>query len=214
RARIAIAGVVPEPDIVVVAGEKSLRTARRSGYGDRVLRAHNLDYDIFLRFAQDRSASAGRRLVFLDQDLCFHPDFIYTKTPFVVTPEQYFPRIRDGLRRMASVFGLEPCVAAHPRASYRRSESDYFGGIPIEYGRTAELIGAAGLVVCHNSAAIQLAVLFGKPIVFITTNQLAASDLGRYVDHFAAVLGKRVINLDSDLDTVDWDRELAVDHDR
>jgi len=66
-------------------------------------------------------------------------------------------------------------------------------------------------VVCHDSTAIQLAVLFGKPLIFLTTGELAASFEGQSIVAFASEFGKSAINVERDLHNVDWKKELDID---
>ena len=88
---------------------------------------------------------------------------------------------------------------------------NYFEGLQVEYGKTAELIRDCSAVVCHDSTAIQFAVLFGKPVIFVTTDELIPCYEGRSIAKVAAELGKTPINLDADLRTVDWRDQLRVD---
>jgi len=206
-----VAGSLVKPGLIVVSGDRSIADATRLWPDVELVRAHNLDYDLYLGLVQTEARSRARYALFLDQDLCGHSDFVYQGVPFAATPERYYPGIRRGLRKISEDLGLEVRVAAHPRASYRRAGSDPFGGLPIEHGRTAELIRDSQVVVCHHTTAIQLAVLFGKPIVFLTTAQLEASVAGRLIALFAAELGKAAISVDGDLDRVDFRRELGVD---
>ncbi len=198
------------PGLFVVSGEKSIPDA---GHDHEILKAHNLDYDTYLKLNNSMAGSIGNYAVFIDQNYCFHPEYILQNTPCLVTPEKYFPAICNGLRKISDVFAMDLRVAAHPRASYQQ---DYFAGIPVEYGGTAELIRNCKIIVCHDSTAIQFAVLFGKPVIFVTTDELDsifmdASLKKESIAIFATELGKSVINLDHDLDGVDWQNELRVD---
>lgn len=199
----------------VVSGDSSI--AAEVGKSDhRTIRAHNLDYDIYLRMKQSIDRSPGEYAVFVDQDYCFHPEYLYQDSNVRVTSERYFPVICAGLRTISRALRLDLRIAAHPRAGYHHRAANYFEGIPIEYGNTAELICNCKVVVCHDSTAIQLAVLFLKPVIFITTDQLNAvffdsSFKSESIRTFAAALGKSVINLDRDLNSVDWANELSVD---
>jgi hypothetical protein len=68
------------------------------------------------------------------------------------------------------------------------------------------------VVVCHDSTAIQFGVLFGKPLIFVTTDELLLAYEGRSIAKVASELGKSPINLDrADLQDVDWQSELEVD---
>lgn len=202
------------PGLVIVAGRKSYEAALRGGHGERILAAHNLDYDLFLELRgrlPGATTSSRPYAVFLDQNICFHPEFAFENLTPYVTAGRYFPTVCRGLRAMGTALGLDVRIAAHPRATYAQHQTDYFEGIPVESNRTAELIRNCAVVVCHSSTALQFAVLFEKPVVFTTTDELAASLLGEYVAKFARVLGKSVVNLDTDLSRVDWRNELRID---
>lgn len=194
------------PKLIVVSGNKSIQPV---GCTAELIKAHNFDYDIYLRIKNSSDFSAGGYVVFIDQNYCFHSDFVCDDTHYPATPENYFPSVSNALRKISDALGIESCIAAHPRSSYQ--DHDYFDGVPIKYGATAELIRDCSLVLCHNSTAIQFAVLFEKPIIIATTDELDASVWGASIAGFASVLGKTVINIDRDLDKVDWYKELHVD---
>lgn len=197
------------PGLVVVSGEKSIHSI---GYACELIKAHNLDYDIYLQLKKSINLLGRGYAVFIDQDYCFHSDRIYTGDPAPTTPEKYFPAVCDALLRISDALEIALCVAAHPRSSYQQKDQAWFEGIPIEYDKTAKLIRDCTIVVSHDSTAVQFAVLFGKPIAFVTTDELNASDSGASIACFASVLGKSVINIDRDLDKVDWNNELCVDY--
>ncbi len=199
-----------KPGLIVAAGEESLRRFARWA-GCDVVRAHNLDYDIYLRLRAEAPAVPAQFAVFLDQDLCYHPDYAYDKIPVYVTPDEYFPAMRRGLRRVAAEFGLDVRVAAHPRSSYERRAAGLFGEAVLTRGVSAALIRDCRVAIGHFSGVIQMAVLFDKPVIFFTTNQLRQSPLGSTVEKFAAELGKSVIDLEGNLDAVNWQQELVVD---
>jgi hypothetical protein len=196
------------PGLAIVSGEVSSRAVMRSC---EILRVHSFDYDIYLQLAKVSSPPEKEYAVFIDQDLCFHSDFIYEKVPFVVTPEKYFPAICNALNRISRCLQVGILIAAHPRSSYEQRRLDCYPGFSIVRGRTAELIGRSALVICHDSTAIHFAVLFGKPMVFVTTNQLIPTYEGRSVAQAAAEFGKIPINLDEDLQRVDWREQTWVD---
>jgi hypothetical protein len=130
---------------------------------------------------------------------------------FWTTPERYFPAICRGLRSIARALGLDVRIAAHPRAVARDIVQDHFEGIPVEFGSTAEAVRDSTVVICHDSTAVQYGVLFEKPMIFLTTDELNASFAGGSIARFAAEVGKPVFNVDGDLTGVDWQRELVVD---
>jgi hypothetical protein len=196
-------------DWAVISGTESMALAR-SSLG--VVKAHNFDYDIYLKLMRSAPVGAEDYIVFIDQDYCFHLEFVYMNTPAVVTAERYFPAICNALEAISAALGLEIRIAAHPRASYGQRQEPFFRKFRMERGRTAEMIKGCRAVVCHDSTAIQYAVLFGKPTIFVTTDELSRAYEGRSIEKAAAALGKRPINLDRiDPRAVDWRAELTID---
>lgn len=197
---------INKPGFGVVSGAESFQAVQSAR---KLIYAHNLDYDIFLRIEHVSNLPQNKYIVFIDQDNCFHSDFLYSNVVSPVSPETYFPAVVGVLRKVAESLGTSIRVAAHPRSSYLHSKQDFFDGLPIFYGSTAELIRDAEAVVAHDSTALQFAVLFQKPILFVTTDELNALCDG--IQSFASELGKNAINIDRDISTVDWQMELIVD---
>jgi hypothetical protein len=196
------------PGLAIVSGEILSPAVMQSR---EILRVHSFDYDIYLQLAKVSNPPEREYAVFIDQDLCFHSDFIHQKVPFVVTPEKYFPAICNALNCISRCLQVEIVIAAHPRSSYEQRRLDCYPGFSIERGRTAELIGRSALVICHDSTAIHFAVLFGKPMVFVTTDELIPTYEGRSIAQAAAEFGKIPVNLDEDLQRVDWREQTSVD---
>jgi hypothetical protein len=205
---IRLAASLIRPGLIVASGEKSLSLADHS---QAIISAHNFDYDIYLKLRESCGSASERYAVFLDQNICFHPEYVYLNIPFYATPERYFRTICNGLRTIADTLGTPMRIAAHPRLSRQKRYIDYFEGIPVEYGKTAELIANCAFVVCHFTTAVQFAVLFRKPVIFVTTDELFSSAAEKYIEKFAASLGKAVINLDGGLEEVDWPNEIQID---
>ena len=66
-------------------------------------------------------------------------------------------------------------------------------------------------MVGHNSTSLQLAILFNKPVIFLTTNELKLNNIGAHISVMASMFGKKEINIDNDLSDMDWQKELFVD---
>lgn len=197
--------------ITVVSGNQSLSESQSGYTGRDIIKAHNFDFDTYLNLSKLNSIPANCNAVYIDQDLCFHPDNYYDSAAGYVTPDKYFPTICQSFESITSYTGVQIKIAAHPRSAYPSHKVKVFGDIPTEYGKTTELIYNAKFIMCHFSTAIQLGVLFKKPIIFITTDELELSFISSYIRKIAGLLGKRVINLDSDLSIVNWEKELEVD---
>jgi hypothetical protein len=195
--------------LAIVSGEQSIADVKHRG---EMIRTHNFDYDIYLALIRSPPTTAGRYAVFIDQDYCFHPEYLYQSIPPLATPEKYFTALCTGLKIIAEALKVQVRVAAHPRATYQQRGLDFFEGFAVEYGKTAELIRGCEAVICHDSTAVQFAVLFAKPVIFVTTDELTITNEGQSIVKIAAELGKSPVNLDgTDLPAVDWRKEMQVD---
>jgi len=208
-----ITDILIEPTLQVITGQSSLNEAMKVAKKRAIIKAHNFDYDIYLSIKNNcvRTDAPGRYAVFIDQNLCAHPDFIFQNDPYYTSPTQYFPALRKGFVKISGALNLALTIASHPRTPIQSAVVDNFTGYAVEYGKTAELIANCECVIGHYSTAIQFAVMFGKPIIFITTDELNSSPGKKYIEKYAHALGKKVINLDNNLDGVDWQIELEID---
>jgi hypothetical protein len=198
------------PSLIVVSGEKSIRSNPPIG-GQEIIKAHNFDYDIYLNLVKSPVTFGASYGLFVDQDLCFHSDYLYSNLKPFVTPAKYFSSLSRGLKRISKALETEIQIAKHPREGWTHVAADYFEGLTICSGSTMELISQAKFVVGHYSTVLQVAVLFKKPLIFVTTEELRNTTGGSHTEIRANILGKQAINLDGDLNQVDWEKELFID---
>lgn len=203
-------GVRPA-SFAVAAGTRSVPSrspARPFDETTTLIWAHAFDYDAYLteRRAPARPASIA---VFLDEYLPFHPDFVFAGRRAPEAPGDYFEKLRGFFSELEAQLQLSVVVAAHPRADYDR-QAAWFGDRLVVKGQTPSLVRTANVVIAHASTAINLAVLFEKPVIFVTTDKIAADALvGPNIDAFSGALRKLPINLDR-REPVRWSEELSV----
>lgn len=175
----------------------------------RVLFIHTLDYDVYLR-AKAAPGEISDTAVFLDQYLPYHPDQLYFLVEYPVTPERYYPNLRRFFESLRLRSGLTTVIAGHPKSEYEK-HPECFPGFEVYRDRTAEMVKTSRLVIAHGSTAINLAVLFRKPILFVTTDELERSAIRDHIHALAGWLGKKVINVDGPLEEIDLNAEQVVD---
>src|SRR5208282_2733910 len=95
-----------------------------------------------------------------------------------------------------------------PRASYGE-RPECFGGRSAKQGQTADLVRDAGFVLTHASTAINFAVLYEKPVIFITTDAVENSPEGLHVHANAEELSKPVLNISRSF-SLDWPMEMTA----
>jgi hypothetical protein len=176
--------------------------------GPRMVWTHSLDYDLFLE------AGAPRRIetpyaVFLDEFLPYHPDYLIEKDMDPrLDPLAYYADLNRFFDQVERQTGLAVIVAAHPRSRYE-DMPDLFQGRRWEKDRTVELVRDASLVMAHGSTSVNFAVLYRKPLAFLTTRKDVSYE-GGYLWNMARLLGRRTFYIDRAGD-FSWDRVRTVD---
>lgn len=177
-----------------------------------ILWIHTLDYDTFLRLRNSKADSDPNQGVFLDEYVPFHPDFDIIGEEPLVSPEEYYQKICSFFSYLEKHHKTRIVIAAHPRSDYEHLP-DFFNGRLVIKGRTAELVQQSGFVITHASTSINYAILFQKPILFLTMNQLkqetSSCRIGYILETICSILGKKPIGLDLPY-LVDWDDEMMV----
>jgi len=124
------------PDYLVVGGLNSIKKFDKEKTS--LIKAHNLDYDFFIKEKQIASNKDCNFLVFLDEDGPYHSDFIRFGIESYIKPKNYYPVIDLGLIKIAKLLKLNIKIAAHPRSSYSTKKIKYKH--PIIENNTFELI--------------------------------------------------------------------------
>jgi len=192
--------------LCLLGGEKSFTRKQEVGEKTELLWIHTYDYDVYL--GSKNKSTATNTAVFIDNYLPFHPDYLFTGRKHM-NPDDYYPLLNRFFEYFEDKSGLEVIIAAHPRSHYDKS-TDYFNGRKVIRGATAELVRDAKCVILHTSTAINFCVLFKKPMIFITTDELKNHLLGRRTEVTAPYFGKTPINISGEL-SVDFNKELVAD---
>lgn len=174
----------------------------------KVIKAHALNYETVLGISTDREElfpgqHSGGYIVFLDQALVDHPDYsvIHNRVEGKAPPasaERYYASMRRFFDMLERQTGHKVVVAACPKANYDPVDNPFRR--LMYYGETAYLSKHAEFVVCTTTTAISFAVVYDKPVLFITTDEVESnrSLLGDTLRMMSSLRGKR-INVD-DLD--------------
>ena len=157
----------------------------------------DFDYDIYLQEKNDDEieCQTSNVAVFFDEYGPFHPDYVLENIEPCTKPETYYPLLCEFFDYIEENLDLRVVVAAHPRSRYEK-HPDYFQNRELVYGKTAQLTKDCRLVLLHCSTAINFAVLFNKPILFIITDDLKK----KYESQIQAMrryLGAPLVDLDA-----------------
>lgn len=188
------------PDLALLAGTESRNHFTRRAR--HILWVGSQDYHIYRRLpagAQD-GLPGGRYAVFIDDNMPYASDWTVLGLPAPVTPQRYYPAMRRVLASLENLWGMPVVVASHPSSLHDLRVLSGFGKHRLVHGRTAELVRNAQAVILHGSTAVSFAVLACKPMLFLSSGELARSTSGLHVRTMAAELGCSLLDIDGEND--------------
>lgn len=163
------------------------------GRETKIIRTHTMDYDIFLK--NDSISLPYKYVVFLDEFMPFHPDYEIMKYENTVNPESYYGSLNKFFSYIEEKFGHKVVIAEYPISDGK----DYFNGRLAIKGKTCGLVKCAEFVISHGSTSLNFAVLYDKPVILITTDELVNSYIGNAMRKMTKGLGVHINNIDEKL---------------
>jgi len=162
-----------------------------------VVKVHSFDYDLYLQHKSER-CSDKPRIVFLDEFFPLHPEFAMFRKKVPIEIERYYDLLCQFFSYLEQKTGFEVIIAAHPKSNYE-TRMDYFKGRTCVKGQTVQLVKESKLVMCHASTAINFAVLFHKPLLFVTFHDFDGTIWGERIEAMAQFFSKKPVHIDREV---------------
>lgn len=165
-----------------------------------IINSHTYDFDLYLKEQLTSSRIVeGEYLLFLDNYLPFHPDILTTKIKSPVTPDLYHNCLNNFFNYLENLTGKEVVVAAHPKSNYS-VEFNPFNCRKHYKNVTPNLVKYSSLVISTFSTSINFAILWEKPLLFISTDELQSNFFyNKVIKSFSNSLGLGVLNISENL---------------
>ncbi len=175
-------------------------------FAGKVIKGHALDYDLFLNEKKNKKKSLNSPyILFLDENNPFHSDWDIQKVKNPFDANIYFKELNLIFKKISNNLKLDILIQAHPKANKKQLEKYY--NFPLSNSNTASSIKNADLILAHSSTAIQLAVLYKKPIILIETSEIKKHKACRdYLNRYISLLGVSKI----DKENVNFIKEIPV----
>jgi hypothetical protein len=183
------------PQIALLSGGAGLNDPVAAAVPHKIW-AHSFDFDIYLELRSQAQSTSAPYAVFLDEDMIYHSDYDHLGIEPPTTEAAYYGPMKSFFKRLEQQIGMPVVIAAHPRSRYDLRPHLWNGHATIR-GRTAELVRDATLVLCHLSTSVGLAVLWHKPVITLTTNDIRLSYWGDAIALMSKALGAPLINVDA-----------------
>ena len=184
------------PNFIIMGGEKSYKSNRYlKNSSTKIIKSHALDYDLYLNEEDKKSERIvnGDYAVFLDEFICFHPDNYEMNIKQDCSSEDYYPDINRFFDKVESEFDTKVVIAVYPRSDYQ-SRGNLFNTRQCVINETINLVKYSKFVIGHASTSTNFAILYNKPMVFITSHKYEVR-YNNKINYMASVLGKKPINI-------------------
>lgn len=184
-----------QPAKVIFTSKTKLSSGRRAlvGKNTKILYADSADYRTAMALP-NTSLSDEKYAVFIDQFLPYHPDFKSNYTYNLFQAKDYYKELNRFFKTFTQQTGLKVIVAAHPRR-LNKYDNDFNSDIQLFYNKTGHLVKNAEMVLLHYSTAVNFAVIFKKPMLFIDSNLFKGIDVFLYTRAFSKLFNSTIINM-------------------
>lgn len=196
----------PPPDLVLGSGSYTMRDVAP---GVPIIWAHSFDFEKAKNEQRVGLVDGGTGTVFLDQNLGYHPDQLHSGLKSPVDADRYYAALLASFDRIEGVLRYPITIAIHPKSSFDDPIA-IFGHRPTIRMSTQALIRSSELVVCHASASLSYAVIWRKPVLFMTSDELEKCDYKVHIDEMARILQRPIFNIDRFHEVTDEELQLAI----
>jgi hypothetical protein len=204
-----ISKLIPDqsPDYALVAGD-AWKSNQRFVSAKIKLPAHSFDYEVYINKRVGVPILSSKYAVYLDETIVGHEDNEELGLPQPASIKNFYTSLKLYFDSFETKTGLKVVIAAYPSADIEKI-SQLFGGRKVFIGVTAELIRDSSLVFAHASTAISYAILWSKPLVFLTSDEIIKSWYQPWIDSSRLTLDANLVNIDhfrTDLSNEIWNK--------
>lgn len=179
-------------------GSKVFAKGPLIGSGTVLKRLPSADYDFFSSIKEKEVTQ--EYVLFLDQYLPFHPDFVNSQHKSNLSIDVYYSELRQTFDQIEEKTGKKVVIGAHPKAYYHDKEH-LFGNRKIFHNvNSFDLVRKAEVILMHFSMGVSMPVLFDKPILFLTSDSFSGTYFDVCTRNLAKWFGTKPINMTDKID--------------
>ncbi len=184
---------LPSPYFFFSSGDLGKKLALERGRTP-IIEAHNLDYDNYLEIKNIQKLHNNEDyIVYLDQYFENSIDIKMENLKFNKSSE-FKNKLINFFNFCKEKYSYEIVVAGNPRREY---DSNYFSPYKLIHDKTSELIQNSKMILAHNSTAIQIAILFNKPIILLTSDEIEKiPEINEQIEAFSKELNINILKLE------------------
>jgi len=175
----------PQYDLLLASGTASSRSGTRGSRSITHVAAPDLEAMMLSTVAPNQGY-----LLFIDEALSDSNDYALTGRETPISPQVYYPWLRDKLTHIASEFNLPLKIALHPDSSKNLTFfSELFSDTELISGSSVDMLKGSSCVVYHSSTLALLCASTGVPSISIIPPLNRFSSRRLVMKAFAVALG-------------------------
>ncbi len=161
----------------------------------KVIETHSWDYDIALRNKNSQNDISQRKFaVFIDQNIFLHPDVEVMGLCLELSEKKYYEELNNLFDLLEKKYNIDIIIAAHPTAD-KRLYAEKFNNRRVYQESTCKLIKYSEFTIAHYSTAITFAIIYNKPLLFLTSNEIEKTFMNGYIKSFSRTTNQPLINV-------------------
>ena len=179
----------PKSDFICISGEQGGFEIYKTGI-KKIFFPH-FDYLLLKKEKKDYNFKENY-FVYLDQNIQFSHDrkLVNFKSNF----SKFENEINNFLFLLKKKFKTKIIIASHPKRDLSK-ETILTRNWKMVKGNTSKLVSKSNLVIAHDTMSVNYAVLWSKPLIFLTTDQLEKSNYSDSINNYSRYFNKSKINV-------------------
>ena len=197
KQKVCLSFLQKKPKIIFATCFRSYLDLKQKFKDSKIFKINSYDFDIYIK-SKNKKPSNKNNILFIDQVMEGNFDYRLGKgKASLVKKDNYWENLEILFNKVIQKFpSYKFFIASH----HRRNEKN----LPVKkkfiFDKTRELIRNSKLVFCHNSNAINFAVLYMRPIILIDMDlfKFNAYEVVENIRSFSRELGLKIININKD----------------
>lgn len=162
----------------------------------KIIYFHSVDYDNFLRIKRKSIKNNNRYIVFIDENVPDHDDYQISNFKSPIDGKIYYNLLNIFFDKVEKKYNAKVVIALHPKSKIKEFKKN-FPNRKLYYGKTQLLISSSLAVFAHCSTSRSYAILYNKPIFYLTSEIISKTWFGREIKENSKLTGSQIINLDN-----------------
>ena len=187
----------PKPHYLFVSGNVSIKDAGNTSKNVKVINTHSFDYEEYSNLKNEPLKEEFKNsIVYIDQNLEGNYEFLLNNSKYAASKDLHWKSLNSFFDAMSKKLNKKVLIAAHHR---RDKNVKIDTNCEVYYSQTPNLIKNSSLVLVHNSVALSYAILFKKPMIFITTDEIKkfSIEIDFSIKKFSEILNAKLININN-----------------